>query len=413
MGRRSSRKTVIKRDYFLFTVGRGICIVKEKAMYCWERKGIDMTPKERLLASIQGKEIDRFAWSPNLAYWWEHSEAEVVNMGEVEFLKSIGADPLIRGHFAYPPGIKNWDNMVLFDTSYDETCQMREETMGERREVVYETPLGSLTFGYQYSQNGDTWFLREHGVKEEEDFKILAYLKDHTILTPNYERFHMEADRLGEEGLMVPILVPDLKSAFQAMVEYWVGTEGISYAVYDYPEAVEEALDAMRRLNRKAVEISAASKAECFLTWEDSSTTNISPSLYRDYIAPEINDWCEYLHKKGKLYIQHACGHLKQLMPIMAETGIDAIESISPPPTGNIHIREAREALPERIALIGGIEAVNFKELSMPDLEEYANKLLEEMEGTAYVLANSDSCPPYVEQEKFHMLGRLVSRQRL
>ncbi|MCI8893292.1 MAG: hypothetical protein HFI41_01350 [Lachnospiraceae bacterium] len=367
-----------------------------------------MTPKERLLASIQGREIDRFSWSPNLAYWWEHSEEAVVAMGEVEFLKSIGADPLIRGHFAYQPGSRSWDNMMLFDTSYDNSCRVWEETIGEHRKVVYETPLGSLVFGYNYSKSGNTWFLREHGVKEEADFKILAYLKEHTILTPNYQRFDQEASDLGEEGLMVPILVPDLKSAFQAMVEYWVGTEGISYAVYDYPEAVEEALAAMRKLNLKAAEICASSKAECFLTWEDSSTTNISPALYEKYIAPEINDWCDFLHKKGKLYIQHACGHLKQLMPILAQTGIDAIESISPPPTGNIEIWEAREALPDRIALIGGIEAVNFKELHVTDLKAYAEKLIGKMQGTAYVLANSDSCPPYVELDKFHMLGELM-----
>ena len=67
-----------------------------------------MTPKQRLLASITGKEIDHFAWSPNLAYWWEHSSDDIVNMGEVEFLKSIGADPLIRGHFAYKPGSRSW-----------------------------------------------------------------------------------------------------------------------------------------------------------------------------------------------------------------------------------------------------------------------------------------------------------------
>lgn len=30
-----------------------------------------MTPKQRLLAAIQGNPIDRVPWSPFLAYWWE------------------------------------------------------------------------------------------------------------------------------------------------------------------------------------------------------------------------------------------------------------------------------------------------------------------------------------------------------
>ena len=371
-----------------------------------------MTPKERLLASIAGKEIDHFSWSPNLAYWWEHSDDSIVNMGEIGFLKSIGADPLIRGHYAYAPGSRSWDNMMLYDVSYDGGCSVRETVDGNTKHVVYETPVGQLVFTYIYSESGNTWFLKEHGVKEEEDFATLAYLKDHTVLTPNYERFERESAQLGEEGLMVPILTPDLKSSFQAMVEYWVGTEGIVYAVYDYPEAVEEALAAMRRLNMRAVEICAASSAQCLLTWEDSSTTNISPDFYETYIAPEINDWCEALHKAGKYYIQHACGHLNQLMPIMARTGIDCIESISPPPTGNIEVWDARAQLPDRIALIGGIEAVNFLSLSVTELKAYVEELVSRMSHTPYVLANSDSCPPYVELEKFRMIGELVKNVR-
>lgn len=371
-----------------------------------------MTSKERLLASIKGEPIDRLPWAPNLAYWWEFSGEEVIKLGEVGFLKSIGADPLIRGHFACQPGKTNYDAMMLFDISYDGGCAIKEEIQENEKRTIYETPMGNLAFIYQYSKDADTWFLREHGVKEEEDFKILTYLKNHTILTPNYERFNHEAKELGDDGLMVPELVPDYKSAFQAMVEYWVGTEGIAYALCDYPEAVEEALEAMWRLDMKAVEINAASGAECFITWEDTSTTNISPTMYEKYIAPEINAWCEYLHQHGKLYLQHACGHLKHMLPIMASTKIDAIESISPAPTGNIEMAEARTMLPKRIALIGGIEAVNFKVLSVEELKVYAKKLIGDMKGTRYILANSDSCPPYVELEKFEMLSKLAKEQK-
>lgn len=367
-----------------------------------------MTPKQRLLASITGKEIDRLSWSPNLAYWWEHSPEEIVSMGEVAFLQSVGADPLIRGHYAYPPGSKSWDNMMLYKVSYDGGCRVEESIEGDKKQVVYETPIGKLEFTYLYSASGDTWFLKEHGVKGEADFKTLAYLKDHTVLTADYGRFEKEATKLGEDGLMLPILTPDLKSSFQAMVEYWAGTEETIYAVYDYPEAVEEALDAMRRLNMRAVEICAVSSAECLLTWEDSSTTNISPELYERYIVPEINDWCERLHQAGKYYIQHACGHLKQLIPIMAKTQIDCIESISPPPTGNIEIWEARRQLPDRISLIGGIEAVNFLELEEEELMAYVKRLVESVGKTPYVLANSDSCPPYVSLEKFKRIGEFV-----
>ena len=368
-----------------------------------------MKPKERLLAGITGKPVDHISWSPFLTYWWENSPDKVIQAGEVGFLKSIGADPLIRGHFAYQPGSKRWDDMNLFCESYVGGCSKTEKQGNDTREVIYSTPIGNLNFVYKYSASGDTWFLQEHGVKSEEDFKILKFLKENTVLTPNFERFNKEAEELGDDGLMVPILVPESKSAFQSLVEYWVGTENLTYAIYDYPEIVEETLSAMWKLNMKAVEICAESAAECFITWEDTSTTNISPAMYEQYVVLEINNWCDYLHKKGKLYIQHACGHLKHLLPIMAKSKIDAIESISPVPTGNIVMKEARQILPEHIALIGGIEAVNFKELQVDELKKYAQDLITDMKGSRFVLANSDSCPPHVELEKFHMLGELAS----
>lgn len=371
-----------------------------------------MTAKERIIASITGGEIDHLAWSPNLAYWWENSSEEVIAMGEVAFLKSIGAEALIRGHYPYKPGKTSWEHVFLFDISYDGGCSEKNILEGDKKYLIYETPIGNLTFMYQYAKSADTWYLQEHGVKEEEDFKILTYLKDHTVLTPNYERFLKEEAEIGEDGLLVPLISPDLKSGFQSMVEFWVGTEEIAYAVYDYPEVVEEALNAMKRVNMEAVKICAESKAEFFLTWEDSSTTNISPTFYKTYIVPEINDWCEVLHKAGKYYIQHACGQLEKLIPIMAKTKIDCIESISPPPTGNIEIVDARKALPERIALIGGIEGVHFLSTGLEELEVYVENLCNCVENSRYILANSDSCPPHVELEKFYMIGKLAKKRR-
>ena len=141
---------------------------------------------------------------------------------------------------------------------------------------------------------------------------------------------------------------------------------------------------------------------------EDSSTTNISPSFYRDYIVPEINEWCEILHAKYKMYMQHACGRIKNLLPYMAGSGIDAIESISPPATGDIQVWEARAALPESIALIGGIEAVHFESLSMDELKPYVQRLIDELSGSRYILANSDSLPPGVSHEKMAMIRELL-----
>lgn len=71
-----------------------------------------MKAKERILNSLKGIDTDRLPWSPNVAYWWPMQGENITSMGEVEFLESIKADPLIRGH--YPMKDKKMGSFVPF-----------------------------------------------------------------------------------------------------------------------------------------------------------------------------------------------------------------------------------------------------------------------------------------------------------
>lgn len=354
-----------------------------------------MTSKQRLLNAIQGKEIDHVPWAPLLAYYWDFLSPETQASGMVKYCKDMGADPLLRG-------------AACLHNIHWEHCEIREETRGEKRRTVYETPVGSLLEEHVYSTAAKSWFLTTHPVKDKADFKTLMYLHEHMRMSDNLKEFQQQYTALGEEGLMIPVIGSGMKTAFQSLVEHWCGTEQITYAIYDYPELVAECLQIMEEKDRETLEIALKSPAEGFIFWEDSSTTNISPDFFWRYTMPEINAWSELLHRDNRFLIHHACGHLRDLMPLIAETQIDALESISPPPTGNIEAAEIRRALPERIALIGGIEPTFFLNGSREAVLEQARQLLANMSGSRYVLANSDSCPPGVEYEKFYEIAQLV-----
>lgn len=369
-----------------------------------------MTSRERIIRLLNGEEADRTAFCPFLAYWWEAQDDALTDRGELEFLESIGADPLFRGH--YPMKGKQGEDIFLFK-KYVENCEISEEITENRKTITYRTEKGTLQAGYRYVEEGNTWFLVEHPVKEEEDFAVLKEIMDRTRLEPFYERFNDEVKKLGERGLILPLLCPEMKTSFQSLLEFWVGTENTVYALMDYPELVEEVLHAMWRVSKEAAEISAASESPFFLSWEDTSTTNISPQYYRDYILPEINMWCDILHKNGKRYVQHACGQLDALLPDIAGSGIDVLESISPAPTGNVEMKRVQEVLPKRIAIVGGIEPIQLLNLSVEEVVAKGKDLIDIMQGRGYVLANSDSCPPGVEIQKFKALSDLAARRQL
>jgi uroporphyrinogen-III decarboxylase len=92
----------------------------------------------------------------------------------------------------------------------------------------------------------------------------------------------------------------------------------------------------------------------------------------------------------------------------MAKERVDAIESLSPPPTVNVEIWDARQALGPEMGLIGGIEPVNFLNLDLPHLRAYVENLIDRMGAHRYILANSDNPPPGVALEKFILVSEMV-----
>jgi hypothetical protein len=365
-----------------------------------------LTSRERLLATLRGQKTDRICWAPFLTYWWDQNLiAGAESLGELGFKRAVGADLLMRGH-CDRPAHNQYDDLYMFRQKY-ETTRIIETVNEKQKQIVYETPVGTLNAVYSYSAGGDTWFLTEHPVKTVNDFKILAYMAADINLTANYEDYEQEL-RKNPDALYLPLISPFTKTAFQSMIEFWAGTEELSYFEADYPEVVADTLAVMHRTSLTAASISAASPAQAFISWEDTSTTNISPAWYERYILPEIDQWCDILHTAGKLYVQHACGHLRHLVPYIAASKIDAIESLSEPPTGNISVKEFGEQLPEHIAIIGGIEPTFFINSTREELEARVDMLCNHFNGKRFILANADSCPPMVDIDKFGIVsGRI------
>jgi uroporphyrinogen-III decarboxylase len=359
---------------------------------------IKMNSKERLVAALHGNPVDRVPFSTFLAYVWGTFPREVQAAGQLAFQQTIGADPLWRGA---PCPVREIPPPEVETTS----------TNGkDRRIVVTRTPVGTLRSAYAVSEAGGTSFLVEHPLKTEEDFKIQQWIEERTRFEPAPEAVSAHLCGDGREGLSLGMLIPRGKSAFQNMVEHQVGTEELIYALMDFPDTVRSLWQTTVERNREAVAIAAESDYDYFITWEDSSTQNYSPTQYDEFIGSEIGEWCRTLAAGGKRYIQHACGHVAALAGRMRDHGVFAIESISPPPTGNLTIRDARAMVGGGMGIIGGIEPTQFLNLPEAALGPYVESVIEAGSGGPFVLANSDSCPPGVTIEKFKLVADIARR---
>lgn len=357
-----------------------------------------MNAKERLIAALHGKPVDHVPFSPFLAYVWESFPPAIQSAGPLAFHHAIGADPLWRGA---PCAVKAIQPAGIERKNVEE---------GDRVVTHVTTPVGGFRFAYAKSEHGNTSFLVEHPMKREEDFKVRMWMEEHTRyeFDPEPVTRHFQGD--GREGLSLGQLVPRCKSAYQDLVEFHVGTEELVYAQADYPDTVRSLWEIMVRNDLKAVKLSLESDYDHFITWEDSSTQNYSPAQYDAFIGSEIGQWCRLLAAAGKHYVQHACGHVAALAQRMRDHGVFAIESISPPPTGNLTIKDARALVGGSMGIIGGIEPTQFLKLPLSALGPYTESVIADAQGGPFVLANSDSCPPGVTLEKFRRVADVARR---
>ena len=158
-----------------------------------------------------------------------------------DYLEKMGVVPLVRGSHC----------LLQFQRK---NCAYKFQEEGNKRYGVYETPVRTLTEVYMYASVSDSWFLAEHPIKEEEGFKILQYIFEHTVVTPDYKEFEKDYKEVGEQGLLVPSV---WKTAFQDVLEHWCGTIELVYSLTDYTDTVEEYLAVMQQKNMECVRISA------------------------------------------------------------------------------------------------------------------------------------------------------------
>jgi hypothetical protein len=362
-----------------------------------------MTSAERLEAALEGRALDHLPFAPNLAYMWESLPDSVQRKGQLAFNEDASADSLWRG--APCPVVAFTDSTEIVESTSPEGLRHQE----------LRTPVGTLHRTWQTTETGNTAFLVGHPLKCEEDWKTLLWIEEHTRFALDLEpmRQHFAGD--GRRGYSIGMLLPRSKTAFQSLVEQEAGTEALAYAMADFPDTVEAVWRRMMENDLVAARMEAEAETpyRYFITWEDSGTQNYSPALYARFIVPEIAGFTAALAQAGgKRYIQHACGHVRRLLEHMRRSGIYAIESISPPPTGNVEIAQARAVLGSEVAIIGGLEPTTLLSISLEALEPYVERTIEALAGGPFILANSDSCPPGVTFEKFALAASVAKRYR-
>ncbi len=136
----------------------------------------------------------------------------------------------------------------------------------------------------------------------------------------------------------------------------------------------------------------------------------ISPQDYRRFVLPfeqRIIASFAAAHPDVPVYT-HTCGRLADRLELLAETGTRGIDTLDPPPIGNVDLADAKRRVGARLFLKGNLDPVNTVWRGTPPqcLEEARRRIEIAAPGGGYILSTACSVPPHAPPENIRALVR-------
>ncbi len=138
----------------------------------------------------------------------------------------------------------------------------------------------------------------------------------------------------------------------------------------------------------------------------------MSVEMYMQFVLPSVRKLAQAIKPVGGAAYLHTCGSISDRLETMAETDIDGMECMDPPPLGNVSLKEAKKRVGSRIFLKGNIDSVN---VLLQGEDETIDKTIrktiaEGMPDGGYILSTACSVSPLVPPERVCRLWELADQ---
>ncbi len=290
-----------------------------------------MDLREHILRTLRGEDTGRVPWN---VYGW-----------------LLPDTPAARRMCSL--GLSRMETRAIFRPVYDPSLTLREERFTRDGRpwfrVEVETPLGRLweeaTLDPSYGSRWITKFL----IGGPQDYPAAEYFFRHTRFEPEYEPW-LQADRaLGPAGFVIGEIMP---IPVMRLIVSYLGVDGFLAMLVDTPAWLDALLDALDAHYDRHIELAAASPAEVIWFGDNVTATIISPRLFERFCAPVYARVMPVMRAAGKIPIAHYDGSNRPLVKALARTDLPVIEAFTPPPMGDLTVREARAAWPDKVVWV-------------------------------------------------------------
>ena len=262
-----------------------------------------MTPRERVFTALSHCQPDRTPrdfWAEEPT--WRRLLAHLGHDDKDRALRDLGVD--VR-HLDLPSPAEQ-SRGGLYQNFWGERYVYRQTPWGPMR----EDSRGALADAQTFSD------------LERFDWPT-PDLFDYAMLPPQCQRWEDHALLYGFADIWQrPALVRGWEGMFVDMVErpewaHFLSRKFTDFYKEDYTRAAE----------------ATGGRIDMYLVISDLGSQNgplISPAMFRQFVAPYIQEMVECIHGLGAKALYHSCGCIRPLIPELIRTGVDVLDPIQP-----------------------------------------------------------------------------------
>jgi hypothetical protein len=265
---------------------------------------------------------------------------------------------------------------------------------------TFHTPAGRLSDRIALGRGRSRYGLApspvqlEPLVKDSEDVERLAHLLPPPEEVPALNLAEIE-EAVGERGLVRVGAQPAYAPPF---ITRAMGMEGAMVGYYESRSCFDKLLHLhasyFQRVTKRMLEFGAR---YIYVSWHNLGiSAGWSPAIWRENFMPLLHANVELVHSYDALYHLFDNGPIQPILTDIAETGVDTIASLCPPPLGDVELAEAKRVVGDRLCLIGNVDAINTMMRGDPnDVRSAVRETIEAAaRGGGFILANSDTFFP-------------------
>jgi hypothetical protein len=247
-------------------------------------------------------------------------------------------------------------------------------------------------------------WIHTHFIKGPDDYRVMEYFYRDMMFRDNVEAIREAQRRVGDDGI---VLLRIAKSPIQEMLYQMMGLEQFALDYQERRDLFDSLHTTMARRYEELYEFAATSPVEILQLGDNIYSDVVGRERYRTYLMPEYAKIMARIRGTGKLLAVHMDGNLKSLQADIGEAEFDIVEAITPPPMGDVSLREARAAWPGKALWINFTSPMH---LEPPDvIEAHTRELIREAGGKrGFGISVTEDAPVAALERSLAVIARVL-----